>query len=323
MTRPRIGISSLSTSGNTPACCSARIPRADSARLIERPATGGAMRGSARRSSSETSNPCRLSKTASRLPQSPAPMMVTDLWPASVSASGPCGFYCRIQALDEIERVCKAVVQRRQTYPDHVRLAPVRKHILLRQPVEHFPGVHSSLHRQRQLRPASVLRRDAPDADSEPVLQQAREVLRQAQRFLTQADDACLVENLKRCQDGRERQYRGIAQLPQLGPFGRFEFGCHVEARFLRVAPPAEKLLRGIAVKMPRMHECTANCARSAVQVLVAAPGREIRAPVVQGEGHVSHRVREVESYAAAFCACTSRKVLHVEELAVVVLHTR
>src|SRR5690606_32364857 len=125
----------------TPACSSAPMPRADSARLIERPATGAAVRGSARRSNSETSNPWRFSMTASRLPQSPAPMMVTDFRWVSMSASVPGAFYRGFQPLGEIECVCEAVVKRRQAYAYHVRLAPVRKHILLREPVEHFAGI--------------------------------------------------------------------------------------------------------------------------------------------------------------------------------------
>ena len=117
------------------------------------------------------------------------------------------------------------------------------------------------------------------------------------------SDDGALAQRRQAC--GRELGERGlqrhhpeqrvIAHLPAGGaPVGP-ELRRHLEAGFEVVAPPAGKPRRR-RVEMPLMHEGAGRRAGTSVQVLVRAPGREVRVPVVQRERQVADRVGEVES---------------------------
>ncbi len=64
------------------------------------------------------------------------------------------------------------------------------------------------------------------------------------------------------------------------------------------------------------MDEAAGDGARSCVEILVRAPDREIDIPVVQGEGNVADRVREVEPDPAAAPPRGGRDALQVQSLA-------
>ena len=124
----------------TPACSSARMPRAASARLIERPRSVRERRGSGRRSHSRIApHPWRMSITPSNAPASPAPTMLIG-WSESVRTpathSGDFPQYLR-EALTECEHLLEAIIQRDGCDTNDVRLAPVADDIQLGQPVEH------------------------------------------------------------------------------------------------------------------------------------------------------------------------------------------
>ena len=66
---------------------------------------------------------------------------------------------------------------------------------------------------------------------------------------------------------------------------------------------------------MARMHKAAGQAARARVQVLVAAPRREVAVPVVQVHGHVANRVRQIESTERAGLVCCGGDGLHVQHL--------
>ena len=74
---------------------------------------------------------------------------------------------------------------------------------------------------------------------------------------------------------------------------------------------------------MPLMHEGAGCRAGTSVQVLVGAPGREVRVPVVQRERQVTDRVREVEAGDRAHTMRGFRKCPDIETLTGQVLDTR
>ena len=122
------------------------------------------------------------------------------------------------------------------------------------------------------------------------------------------------AEQRQRGEQRRGREDRRIADLPGGGAGGGAELRLHEEAR--RCSWPHQPARRARAARrgarcaaarrMALVHEAAADRARAAVQVLVAAPHREVGVVVVQGERHVADRVRQVEADDAAG-ACAAR----------------
>ncbi len=146
---PRNLINSGRTAGITPHRSNARIPRSARARLMERPESTGPMRGSARRSNTDTAKPRRASASASSDPARPAPTMFTG-----------CGCVTLIgwrtrrfgESFRKAEDVLKAVIERDQRDPQHIRCAPVTEQL------------HAPAARQTPARPRSQA--SSPDARS-------------------------------------------------------------------------------------------------------------------------------------------------------------
>src|SRR5436309_2712700 len=70
------------------------------------------------------------------------------------------------------------------------------------------------------------------------------------------------------------------------------------------------------------MNKRSANRSRTAVQVLVTAPHREIDAPIVHLELEVPRRVSEVESVYRSSLVTGLGDLLHLKRLARVVIHS-
>ena len=95
----------------------------------------------------------------------------------------------------------------------------------------------------------------------------------------------------------------------------------HLEARGGIVPPPAGVARAGRIPPVPGVHEAAADRPRSAVQILVGAPHREVGAPVVQPERHVARRVRQIEAHHRARPPPRTCQALEIEQLAGVILH--
>src|SRR4051812_15939883 len=128
-------MSSGFTSSITPACSSARMPRAASARLIDRPRSAVDTRGSGRLSYSETVNPRFASNTASSEPAMPAPTILTGC--ARIEELRRF-FQCLSQTLREPEHVFEAVIKRNRRGANHIRLTPVDGDAVLAEPGKYF-----------------------------------------------------------------------------------------------------------------------------------------------------------------------------------------
>ena len=61
------------------------------------------------------------------------------------------------------------------------------------------------------------------------------------------------------------------------------------------MAPPSGEARAIPGSRVALMHKTSCDTARTAVQILVAAPDREIRPPVMEVQRQVSGRMREVE----------------------------
>ena len=66
-------------------------------------------------------------------------------------------------------------------------------------------------------------------------------------------------------------------------------------------------------MRVPFMNEASANTSRAAVQIFVCTPDGEIDVPVVQPDGNVPRRVREIERHYASLGVSGARNRLHVE----------
>ncbi len=130
---------------------------------------------------------------------------------------------------------------------------------------------------------------------AEPRLEQLLEPAGEQQGALAQGRQAAAANWANDACNGHHPEQRVIADLPAGGAAVRPERLRHLEARVEVVAPPAGQPRR-CAVEVALVHEGAGCRAGPSVQVLVRAPGREIRVPVVQRERQVADRVREVET---------------------------
>ena len=105
-----------------------------------------------------------------------------------------------------------------------------------------------------------------------------------------------------------------VADLPAGGARVGAELGAELESVREIVAPPAREP-RQIRVEMLLMHEGAGRRARAAIQVLVGTPDREVRAPVVQRERHIAHRMGEVEAHTRADGMAGFRERAEIEQL--------
>src|SRR5262249_37519619 len=123
----------------------------------------------------------------------------------------------------------------------------------------------------------------------------------------------------------REREDRGIRELPSLRAGDRPESRLHPEARLLVVTPPAgeARQVPRRAKPAPPVDEAGAYPARARGQVLVGAPDGEVRVPVVEAQDQVPRRVGQVEADDAALPVREPGDLLDVEGLARVVLDAR
>ena len=123
--RPRISISSGCTWRMTPACSSARMPRAASARLIERPRSAARSAGRAGDRTGDTPKPRRASRTASRRARHAGADDVDGLPREAAHVSRR--LQRPLQFLAEAEHILEAVVERNRRSADDIRLAPVAR----------------------------------------------------------------------------------------------------------------------------------------------------------------------------------------------------
>ena len=123
---------------------------------------------------------------------------------------------------------------------------------------------------------------------------------------------------------------RRIAHLPGRRPARRRKLRLHEKARGLLVSPPAGEPRAGqraavtgarLCLGVALVHEAAADGTRPGVQVLVAAPHREVGVRVVQRERHVADRVREVEAGDAAVRVRGARDARQVKHLPGAILH--
>src|SRR6266850_166152 len=237
--RPRIGINRGRMRSITPARSSAAMPRAASARLIERPRSVRARRGSGRRSHKRSApQPRRISITPSSAPASPAPTMLTG-WSESVRKPLPVlrppsnNFLQHSrEALAKGEHVREAIVQRNRGNTDDVGLAPVTDDTELAQPVQYAPAPGAGAgNSYGQLTTSGGGRagRNKLYRRLERPQQQFQET-RQRDGFLPQPLDTGLLKQLQRGQQRCGREDGGIADLPGCSARGGREARLHPEA---------------------------------------------------------------------------------------------
>ena len=98
------------------------------------------------------------------------------------------------------------------------------------------------------------------------------------------------------------------------------EGALHLEALGLVVPPPAGEE-RQVLAEVALMDEGTGHTARTAVEVLVAAPAREVHVPVVQLQVQVAGGMREIEADIRPHPVRSLGDRRHVEGLAGVEVH--
>ena len=235
--RPRIGIMRPRTSSSTPARRSASMPRAASARLIERPPPTFVAVNRAPRSITTGSKPRCASSIASRLPAGPPPMiamrpLVTRLMRrACASARAPrrprLRIGCRAAPARAAARWAAASPRRRRplaTAPRIPSRAAAADRIAARPARRAAPG--SAGVRTRARAPSST----SSSSSRRPV---------SPTDLRRNASEAGVGELRERRRERREREDRGIAELPGVRAARRREIGLHREAPAHVVAPPA------------------------------------------------------------------------------------
>lgn len=105
----------------------------------------------------------------------------------------------------------------------------------------------------------------------------------------------------------------------------------HLEPRSLIPTVPASQAMpedrlptpsiRILNLAMPLMHKEPGDRAGPSIHVLVRTPGGEIDIPVMQLQGHIPRRVRQVPADGQALGVRVFGDPCDVEELAAVVLH--
>ena len=183
--RPRIGIMSFATSASMPARRSAAMPRAASARLIERPPRGAAYEKRGPRSMTTGFRPRRASRIASKLPAGPPPTMAM-----------------RCPARSVMRRACGAApAPRRRRRDSGCRAAPApsaarsacanrRRRPSARSRATNAAAIRRrrrELHRELAAAPLGIRRRQHARAAAELALEQPLEITRQRERLAAQA----------------------------------------------------------------------------------------------------------------------------------------
>ena len=105
----------------------------------------------------------------------------------------------------------------------------------------------------------------------------------------------------------------GLLNCHPSAPRHRLKFRPHLESGVLIVSPPP-----GIARHVPFarvafVNETSADASRSAVQIFVAAPDREIRSPFVELQRNISDRVGQIKRYNASLAMAGLGDLCHVE----------
>lgn len=224
------------------------------------------------------------------------------------------------QRLDRIPHVGEARIERREAEAQHVRLAVVADHAARDQRLHHFVAVRML---EARLRAALVMR-----ARRDELQRQARaarfderdEGIGQRERLAADRVHVGLQEHVEPAFDHRHRHDRlRAAQEARDARIGR-EARLHRERR--AVAPPAGQRLREMR-EMALRHPHERGRAGAAVQVLVRAADRAVRARAVQVHWHRAGRVREIPQHQRAGVMhqlCDGRHVVHV---AGAVVHVR
>ena len=73
---------------------------------------------------------------------------------------------------------------------------------------------------------------------------------------------------------------------------------------------------------MPLMNETTSHASWTAIQILIAAPNREVRTPIVQFQTQIAGSMRQIEADHATLCVTRARNSCHIERLAGRIIHS-
>lgn len=135
------------------------------------------------------------------------------------------------------------------------------------------------------------------------------------------------MEDFEGGAEGGDVQYGGVAELEACRAGDGVEAWFHCEAVCLVVAPPSGEAVRILPTirdtAVAFVDEESADTARAAVQVLVAAPRSGVDVPIMELKRHVSDGVGEVPDDEDAVGAGEGGDGWDVEELAAVVLDAR
>ena len=114
-----------------------------------------------------------------------------------------------------------------------------------------------------------------------------------------------------------------MTDLPAFGAGDWGEFGPHLEAGCLGLSPPPGQPRQIRATRIPVVDEAAADRARSGVEILVAAPYREVGVPIVQRQQCIAHRMRQVQAHGGADAVRRGDQRFDVQALAGQILNSR
>ena len=73
---------------------------------------------------------------------------------------------------------------------------------------------------------------------------------------------------------------------------------------------------------MPFVYKTSSDASRPAIQILVIAPYRKVRPPVVKPQRYISDSMGKIKTHDASFLVTRFRDFCHVEELAQSIIHS-
>src|SRR5580693_4116122 len=129
------------------------------------------------------------------------------------------------------------------------------------------------------------------------------------------------MENGHRRSQDSQADNRRIAQLPPVGAWHRPEVRPHLEPRLFVMAPPSGKARQIPLPAMPFMNKTTRDTSRTAIQIFVAAPYREVRAPLMKLQMQIAGSMCQIKADHAAPRMALARDAFHVKCLPRPVIH--
>ena len=78
------------------------------------------------------------------------------------------------------------------------------------------------------------------------------------------------------------------------------------------MTPPSTKPWQVKGASVPLMNETTSHASWTAIQILIAAPNREVCTPIVQFQTQVAGSMRQIEADRATLCVTRARNSCHV-----------